>query len=284
MNKLFQIGDFCFRLLCPDELPIPQNFLLFESRAGTPEHTYQIQIVDRLPTPDGKIIATRPDLIVYSSPAGEGRMIGVKGQDKFYASCQEVSECRTTVYLSADRIERLNIDPVFTSLFSMERQMIKRDSLILHCAYIAHRGKAILFSAPSETGKSTQAALWERYRGSRTVNGDRGLLRKAGGIWTACGWPVCGSSGQCFQGDMPIHAIVMLRQGKENEAVRLSPIQAFSQLYAQITINQWNTDFVQQAMTLIEELVMQIPVYQLTCDISENAVRALEQALYPRED
>lgn len=92
--------------------------------------------------------------------------------------------------------------------------MIARDSLILHCAFTEYRGRAILFSAPSGTGKPTQAALWERYRGSRTVNGDRALLRRAGGVWTACGWPVCGSSEICGAGEVPIGAIVMLRQGE----------------------------------------------------------------------
>lgn len=279
-DKLFKIGAFCFRLLCPEELPIPGNFRLFGIGEGTPEHTYRVKIADSLPVPEGAILAKRPDLTAYRTASGEGRMIGVRGQDRFYAASLE-RESETEVYLATERIGSLNIDPVFTSLFSLERQMIRRHSLILHCAYIVHRGRAILFSAPSETGKSTQAGLWERYRGARTINGDRSLLRKVDGVWNACGWPVCGSSGQCALGDAPIHAIIMLRQGKVNEAVRLSPIQAFSQLYAQITINQWNPDFVQLAMTLIEELVMQIPVFQLTCDISENAVQTLDGVLFP---
>ena len=30
MDKIFQIGDFTFRLCCPDEITQPPNFLLFE--------------------------------------------------------------------------------------------------------------------------------------------------------------------------------------------------------------------------------------------------------------
>lgn len=126
--------------------------------------------------------------------------------------------------------------------------------------------------------------MWERYRGSRTVNGDRALLRKINGRWTACGWPVSGTSGICSPEDTPIQAIVMLSQGKTNQVVRLSPLQAFTQLYSQITINQWNRDFVQHAMEKLEELVSQIPIWHLTCDISEDAVRCLETALFPTED
>lgn len=161
--------------------------------------------------------------------------------------------------------------------------MIARDSLILHCAFTEYQGRAILFSAPSGTGKSTQAALWERYRGSRTVNGDRALLRRAGGVWTACGWPVCGSPEICGAGEVPIGAIVMLRQGKENRAERLVPARAFSLLYAQVTVNQWNPAFIRQAMALLEALIAQTPVVQLTCDMAEGAVRCLEGLLFPRE-
>lgn len=281
MNKLFQTGDFCFRLIFPENLPVPSNFLQFEIEQGVPEYVCQIHIVDTVPPANGDIAASRPDLIVYRTSSGESRLIGIKGQDTFYACYQETSDQHAEVFLSVQELSKLHIDPVFTSLLALERHMIKKDSLILHCAYMVYQGKAILFSAPSGTGKSTQADLWRRYRDGRIINGDRALLRKIDGEWFAGGWPVCGSSGICESGDTPVHAIVMLRQGTSNRAEVLSPIQAFTQLYAQITINQWNREFVQRAIELIENLVGHVPVYQLTCNISEDAVRCLERALFP---
>ena len=229
---------------------------------------------------NGRILAKRQDLTVYETPFGEGRLIGRKGEQDFYACYQEVSEHQAEVFVSFQNIVDLRFDTVFTSLFALERRMIERNSLILHCAYMEYQGKGILFSAPSEIGKSTQASLWEKYRGSHTINGDRALLRKIKGKWTACGWPVCGSSEICSLGDTPIYAIVMLKQGEKNQAVPLSPFQAFAQLYPQITINQWNREFVQKAISGIEDLIAQVPVWQLTCDISEEAVNCLENALF----
>lgn len=172
-------------------------------------------------------------------------------------------------------------DTVYSSLFALDRRMIEYGGLILHCAYINHRGKGILFSAPSGVGKSTQAALWEKYRGSEIVNGDRTLLRKKEGKWLACAWPVCGSSNICKRMDISVYAIVMLRQGKENSVVRLSPAKAFRQLYPQMTINQWNPEFIQAAINGIENLILQVPVWQLTCDMTEDAVKCLEAAIFP---
>ena len=284
MDKHFCVGAFCFRLVCEREIDIPHNFSLFESFSyNSSEFTYHMTIADHFPSVVGVILARRPDLIVYGMDTGEARLIGIKGQVKPYAFYRELSEQGAEIFLAAEAVDSLRFDPVFTSLFALERQMIRRDSLILHCAYIKYHGKSILLSAPSETGKSTQAGLWERYRGSETVNGDRALLRKIDEHWTACGWPVCGTSEICHLEDTPIHAVVMLRQGKENYVERLSPVQAFTQLYSQITVNQWNKEFVQRAVELIEDLVAQVHVWQLTCDISEEAVQCLEAVLFPAD-
>lgn len=285
MDKVFQIGIFCFRIYSENEIPVPENFLLFEApRESEPVFTYHLCPLEQLLPPEGKILAERPDLTVFETSGGEGRLIGSLGGTAYYACYRETRADRAEISLSLHKTGDLLFDTVFTSLFALERQMIRRHSLILHCACMIYRGRAVLFSAPSETGKSTQADLWERYRGSFTLNGDRALLRKAEGQWTACGWPVCGSSGICHPGEVPVHAIVMLRQGKKNHAVRLSPMQAFTLLYAQITINQWNREFVRQAMNEIEDLVSGIPVWELTCDISEDAVECLETALFPGEE
>ncbi len=285
MDKKFKIGDFLFRLVCPPEVLPPENFLKFAWEEGAdqeeaaPEYTYYIEVTDQLPQPEGKVLARRPDLLVFQSETGESRLIGVKGTEGYYACYQEVASDKARVLLARDRIQGLHIDPVFTSLLALERRLIARDSLILHCAYMVYQGEAILFSAPSETGKTTQANLWEKYRGSRTVNGDRALLGKRKGRWTAQGWPVCGTSEVCQNEEFPIRAVVMLSQAKENQAQQLPPGRAFPLLYSQITVNKWNMKDHLHAIDLIQELAEGVPVFHLGCTISEKAVECLEKAL-----
>jgi hypothetical protein len=76
----------------------------------------------------------------------------------------------------------------------------------------------------------------------------------------------------------------MLSQGKTDVATKLSPMKAFSQIYSQITINRWNTTANIRCMDLLEVLVREIPVWHLSCTISENAVNTLANVLYPKED
>lgn len=254
--------------------------MLFEVLNKQPDFFYTIKISESLPEPYGDIIAKRDDIIIFSSNGFENRLIGIKGRNSYYAYYSETSDVTAEITLSLSEIADLHIDPVFTSLLALERRLISRDTLILHCAYIRHEGRSILFSAPSETGKTTQANLWRKHRGSEIVNGDRALLQCIDGNWTARGWPVCGTSEDCNNIDTPIEAIVMLSQGESDTTSKLSPKTAFSQLYSQITVNTWNKTFVQRNMDLISALIQQVPVYHLSCTISENAVKCLESALF----
>lgn len=313
-SRIFRIGDFTFRMSYPAEVAPPDNFMLFECRehrcqvgsrreadeAGWEsdqtreetdeinsgddiEYSYYIEVAEELPLPDGKIVAQRPDLTAFSDGNRENRLLGIKGVEGYYGCYQELPGDRAKITLNRERIEGLHIDPVFTSLLALERRLVERDNMVLHCAYVEYEGEAILFSAPSETGKTTQAGLWEKYRGSRTVNGDRALLAKRNGCWTALGWPVCGTSKVCNNEAFPIRAIVMLSQAEENQAVRMAPGQAFPPLYSQITVNKWNTEAHIHTMDLIETLLAEVPVYHLGCTISEKAVDCLDTALQIRE-
>lgn len=284
MNKIFQIGDFVFRLVADDAVIPPPNFMLFERPEGQVQYTYTIRLSEEFPSVTGKVIARREDLVVLDADGLESRLIGVKGTPGYYACYQELSETEALVTLSPSRLSGLNIDPVFVSLLALERRQLRHDAFVLHCAYISHEGEAILFSAPSETGKTTQGNLWGQYKGAKTINGDRSLLQKVNGRWMARGWPVCGSSEICNDLSMPIRAVVMLSQGKTDTVTRLSPMQAFSQMYSQVTINRWNATANVRCMDLLENFVREIPVWHLSCTISENAVNTLANALYPKED
>lgn len=279
MKKTFKIGSFIFQLIYSEQFIIPTNFLKFEIDTANVEYTYEISIHEQLPQLEGKIIARRLDLLVFEQNGLESRYIGVKGQSEYYASYREIDEKYAQIVLVESKICDLNIDPVFTSLLALERRMIERNCLTLHCAYLNYQGSAILFSAPSGTGKSTQANLWEQYENGKTINGDRGLLQKIDDDWFVGGWPVCGTSEICNNITMPIRAIVMLSKSKDNEISQLKGMKAVQSLYSQVTINYWNKNSVNYSLDLIEELISKIPVYHLACDISQNAVNCLKNEL-----
>lgn len=281
MEKTFQTGSFSFRLRFPEELVLPADMEKFAVEKESADYTYTITIVDILPEAEGELLVNRVDLQVFRNGEGlESRLIGVKGEERPYALYRETAQKHAQVFVGRWYLDGVaKYEVVFLSLLALERRLSERSCLILHCAYLEYQGKAMLFSAPSGTGKTTQAGLWEQYRGSRTVNGDKALLEYDGKTWTANGWPVCGTSEVCENKKLPIGCIVMLSQGKLNQAWRLRPAEAFTSLYGQITMNRWDREGLVKNLDLLERLVGKVPVYHLACDISEDAVKTLEQEL-----
>ena len=108
----------------------------------------------------------------------------------------------------------------------METLFLRKNCLMLHAALIRWQGKGILFTAPSGTGKSTQAGLWEKYEEADILNGDRAAVRKdKNGCWQAYGLPYAGSSGIYRNEKAPVSAIIVLRQAYENRIQRLGMLE-----------------------------------------------------------
>ena len=162
---------------------------------------------------------------------------------------------------------------------SIEQVLNSNNAFILHSSFIKYNNKAILFSAPSGTGKSTQADLWNKYENAEIINGDRAGIRKIGDEWTAYGLPFAGSSRIFKNKKVPISHIIILRQGKENKLKRLSPREAFIKIYSETTIHTWDKEFQNNIVNMITDLVQNIPVYQYECLPDKSAVEFLKQKI-----
>ena len=150
--------------------------------------------------------------------------------------------------------------------------------LVLHSAYIVTRQEeGILFSGPSGIGKSTQAALWQRYGAAQTVNGDRALVRPDTG--TVSGVMYAGTSGICRNVTAPLRAVVLLHQAPESRVTDIRPQEAFARVLSQCAYHQWDPASAARMTELAARLVTNVPVRQLDCRADESAVRALEEAL-----
>lgn len=162
---------------------------------------------------------------------------------------------------------------------NLEQVLNKFNSFMLHSSFIKWNNKAILFSAPSGTGKSTQADLWSKFEGAEIINGDRAGIRKVDNVWSAYGLPFAGSSRIFKNKKAPISHIIILRQGKGNKLKRLSPREAFIKIYSETTIHTWDKEFQNNIVNMITDLVQHIPVYLYECLPNEDAVNFLKEKI-----
>ena len=137
MHRLFKLGGFCFAADHPDTLVFPPNFLRFETKDVQPAYFYTLRFVKSIPNPVGVCTAVREDLIVYRDGEKESRLLGIQGMLGFYALYRELDDTHAEVMIAEDCRGCLVFDPVFASLFALERRMLQKDSFILHGARLA---------------------------------------------------------------------------------------------------------------------------------------------------
>ena len=152
-------------------------------------------------------------------------------------------------------------------------------TLFFHAAQILYTGKGILFSAPSGTGKTTQARLWQTCRGAELLCNDRTLVRKMDGKWQTFGFPLDGSVPVANNRVCSLGAVVCLEQGETCFAERLPPSKALSRLMPQMVIDGWDEKIRSACMRQLVAMMEAAPVYRLVCTPDVHAVETLEQQL-----
>ena len=164
-------------------------------------------------------------------------------------------------------------------LMEVPLRLLRRGAVFLHASMIEVGGRAILFTAQKQTGKSTQAELWRVHRGARILNGDRALLQRREGLWYAMGSPYCGTSDYCEKAELPLAAVVQLSQAKENRVSRLPARTAVSACLEGCTYDPTDPAQTAAVMDLALALYRDVPFFHLACLPDETAVACLEAAL-----
>ena len=172
----------------------------------------------------------------------------------------------------------LNFDWIL-GVTGLHKLFLQLGKAVFHASYIDIGGEALLFAAPSETGKSTQADLWAKYAGAQVINGDRVAIGLKDGRYHAYGYPACGSSGICVNRTLPIRAIIVLEQGSENRVLEMTPGEKFRACLSGMVINAWEAEETALAMDLAEKWLENIPIYRFSCRKDADAVATLRRFL-----
>lgn len=276
MKTVFQTGPCKFAIESDITISWQQDFLKFiiPMTEGT-YPVFTLQGVDTLPQPKGKCVLNRADVTIFLDNGAEYRFYRLIGADSYFAMKSE-----NQIFYLASCATFLENNRLLFSLLGLENQILKEGCILLHSSFLRYNGKAILFTGPSGIGKSTQADLWAKYRGAQIINGDRSLLCKTDTGWRAWGWPFSGSSTFCENESAPIHSIAILSQSKDNHLRKVTTAEAIRTIFGQVTINRWNFTATDTALTAIEDLCSQVPIWNLSCTMDEAAVTCFETALF----
>lgn len=207
------------------------------------------------------------DRLICLTKGGSGGYLSV-------ADC-DLNGSEIRCYMHHDRAHALNTVGNLLRMIPLRMILQKRDVLFLHASQIGVRGRGILFTAPSGTGKTTQARLWKASRDARILCNDRTLIRNG----MTYGFPVDGSEPVFSMDSLPLGAVVVLEQSAENRVRPMKTREALLRLVTQTVHDQWNGESVSAATQQLLELIQQFPVYLLSCTPDDRAVTCLEQQL-----
>lgn len=244
----------------------------------------QIKVVDRFSNIEGNLIYENPERMVFVCGEREYRLYaGVKGVCGIYREPEGKEDCIEIELLRAE-IPELEINLVFLEMLALERFLLKENALVLHSSYIIWKKEGIVFTAPSGTGKSTQAELWHRYEGAEIVNGDRSVLwwNPLEKRFDVCGLPFCGSSGINRNLSAPLRAVVFLEQAPENHAESCPAPDCIRKMFGEMSINQWNPRAVQKSLELIGKVAEETAMVSLKCNMELEAVETLKRFIEKR--
>lgn len=159
--------------------------------------------------------------------------------------------------------------------------LLDEDVILFHCSALAIDGKAVLFTAPSGTGKSTHTRLWREHFGDQVVmvNDDKPLLH-IGDTITVYGTAYGGKDNLQTNTKAEVSAIIILHQAAENDIIELSPQKAFPTLLNQTYRNE-TADGMIKTLGLVDGL-SKLPIFSLGCNISDEAVMTVYNELKGR--
>lgn len=202
-----------------------------------PDINYKVSLAKQLPVVNGNQVRVK-NVRICTNGGGVYRYVSYQapasGQFNEFACLVYRGGVNAEVFINISVIDELRDDYLFAAL-CLEYFLARKGFLILHSSYILYNGKAILFSAPTKTGKSTQADLWRLYKGAMIVNGDRTAIGRAGDECFAYGYPYCGTSKICFNKSALIATVLFISKGNENRIVK----EKLSVTVQRFMLNSW---------------------------------------------
>lgn len=173
----------------------------------------------------------------------------------------------------------------YADALCLQKQMVEQlpffDRFFFHGAAFTYGNDGFLLSGPSGVGKTTHVRLWQKYLGEdrvRIVNGDKNILCVGDSRVTVCSTPWAGKEQWQENRTAPLRAICFLKQGKHNAIRLLSPQDAVLPFLYQLYVPK-NDASVLRLIGLTARVCKTLPVYELTCDMSEDAVKTSFEAL-----
>ena len=188
----------------------------------------------------------------------------------FQVSETKTSEICIRLFASADMQKaqlqfvgpatRFGIDNASMLLYAFSTATLH--TLLMHASVIERQGYAYLFLGHSGTGKSTHSRMWmQAFDDARLLNDDNPVVRDG----VVYGSPWSGKTPCYINRDVPVRAIIQLKQAPENRMMPLSLPQAYAYMLSSASGMKIDSNMMDSLYDTISTVIQTVPVSQLLC-------------------
>lgn len=143
--------------------------------------------------------------------------------------------------IKAEQSDEYTSSPDYLETLAVYRKICERlvdkGIILVHSSVLMVDGEAVMFLAPSGTGKSTHTRLWRQVYGDRVtmINDDKPLVSvrtdDSGVHVNVYGTPWCGKHGIENNISAPVKALFLLKRNETNVARKLTMHEAFPYVF-----------------------------------------------------
>ena len=156
-------------------------------------------------------------------------------------------------------------------------RLTQEKAIELHsCGIVRADGIGNLFVGHSGAGKSTTTRLWTEREDVEVLSDDRIIVRRESpddpSHMRMYGTPWHGEAMYASPNSAALARIFILEHGYGNVITPLSPNQAVAELFARSFVPFHRHEYVESALTFLQELVDAVPVYHYAFEPTEAAV------------
>lgn len=159
-------------------------------------------------------------------------------------------------------------------------RLLDHNILLFHASAISINSKAILFSAPSGTGKSTHTQYWKQLYNDNVeiINDDKPLIKCDHNGVFVYGSPWNGKNRLSSNNFAKLDSICILNRGTDNKITRVSQqeiiLELFNQIYVPTDINKR-----QKVLSLLDTILKNSKLYVIYCTDSIESARVVSEEL-----
>lgn len=275
MKEQFKICDITINYCREyEDSHINEDLLLFKSNSHTNDMEFVLRKVNSIDYPKECL---NMDSFFYSYSCSNKGNYFWNNRWKHAIMKSSADWSKSTIY-TTEKMDDI-VEGNFL-LSAVQSRLSYLNGFMMHGSVVGYKGYGIVFTAGCGVGKSTQANLWAEHEGAEIINGDKAFIRHYqeetkvyGSIWS-------GSSPYVKNIDVPLKAIVVLEQGKENKIRKLSELEAIELFGTHVYYPYWEKKLVSLVLDTVGLIIKDIPIYLLSCKPDKDAVNLVKETLF----